>query len=222
MRKILLKLFVVMLYFIVPYSINFILSLFNINETVSLFIEFISNFILLYFVINLLKDILEKEYKIFKNNKIKLLAKGFLFFFVGLALYFISSYIIYLYKPNSIDNNYNTLISNFSKVPLLLFFSTVFYYPVIEELIFKTIFKDIIKNKYIFILTTGLLYALFQTILTANSSINLLFLIPSALFSMSFSYSYFNTKTVCVPIIYRMLYNLIPNIINIILYFSIG
>lgn len=218
MKKFLIKLFIVMLYFIIPYFVNYFLNLINISDTLNVFIQFVFNFIILYFVIKLLKDDLKKEYKVFKKNKLKLLGKGFIIFVIGLVCYFSLLYILYKLFPNLNDYNYNAIINNYKNVPILLFISTIFYYPIIEELIFKTLFKDLIKNKYIFVITTGLLYGVVQLLFVVNGGMSLLFLIPYSIFSMSFSYSYYETKSVYVPIIFRMLYNLIPNIIHIILY----
>ena len=76
----------------------------------------------------------------------------------------------------------------------------------------------IINNKWLFIVFTGLLNALFEVLLAnGGSGIELVFLIPISLFYMSFSYMYYKTDSVVTPIVYRMLYNIVPTFCNVVL-----
>ena len=85
---------------------------------------------------------------------------------------------------------------------------------------FKSIFKDVIKNKWTFIVITGLLNAFFQVIFTSTNYISYLFIIPNSILCMTFSYMYYKTKNVITPIIFRMAYNLLLNIANLIIMLS--
>ena len=223
MKKLLSKIFVVMLYFVIPYYTIIILNTFKIDEKIGLVIQMIVNFILLFTVIKVLKKTLKKEYSIFKRNKFKYLKQGLGIFVIGLLLYYVATFVIHMLFPIlfDIDQNYNIMLSNFKKVPILLVINTIFYYPVIEELVFKSIFKDTIKNKWTFVIITGLLIAFFQTIFSSTNYISYLLLIPRLIIGMTFSYMYYKTKNVFTPIIYRMAYNLLLNIANLIILFQV-
>lgn len=222
MKKLLSKIFVVMLYFIIPYYTLILLNTFKFNDIVSLLIQLIVNFILLFIVIKVLNKDLKKEYKIFKKSKIKHIKQGLGIFVIGLLLYYVATFVIHMLFPIlfEIDQNYNIMLKNFNKVPILLVINTIFYYPVIEELVFKSIFKDVIKSKWTFVAITGLLNSFFQIIFTSNNYMSYLFIIPNSILCMTFSYMYYKTKNVITPIIYRMTYNLLLNIVNYIIMFS--
>ena len=178
--------------------------------------------ILLFIVIKVLNKDIKKEYKIFKKNKFKYLKQGLGIFVIGLILYYVATFVIHMLFPVlfEIDQNYNIMLANFIEVPILLVINTVFYYPIIEELVFKTIFKDVIKKKWTFIIITGLLISFFQTIFSSTNYISYLLFIPRLIIGMTFSYMYYKTKNVITPVIYRMVYNLILNIANLIIMFS--
>lgn len=222
MKKLLSKIFIVMLYFIIPYYTLILLNTFKVDDILSLLIQLIVNFILLFIVVKVLKKDLKKEYKVFKRNKCKYLKQGLGIFILGLLLYYVATFVIHMLFPIlfEIDQNYNIMLDNFNKVPILLVINTVFYYPVIEELVFKSIFRDVIKNKWLFIIITGLLNAFFQVIFTSNDYMSYLFIIPNSILCMTFSYMYYKTKNVITPVIYRIAYNLLLNIANLIIMFS--
>ena len=94
--------------------------------------------------------------------------------------------------------------------------STLFYYPVIEELVFKMSFKEIIKNKWMFIIVTGIFNAFFQIVFSITNSTDLLYILPYSVFYGSLSYIYFKTDNIIYPIIFRICYNLIPCVIYVI------
>ena len=109
------------------------------------------------------------------------------------------------------DLKRKTLI--FEKNAILMFIMSTFYYPIVEEIVFKKSFKDILKNKWLFIIVTGLINAVCNIILSINDPRDFIYLIPNAVFSMCFSYIYYETDNLIVPIIYRILYNLIPSLV---------
>lgn len=217
--NVLISILVLLLYFIWPYFINVLLSsIFGLTGTVLLAFTLVMNFALLFIIMYIYKDSLKKELLTFKKGLPKILGTGFIIFLIGFGLYGIFNSLICELFPSISNVNYDAMSKMFTETPLLLFISTIFYYPVIEELVFKKTFKDIIKNKWVFIISTGVLNALFEVLLTnSGSGVGLMFLIPISLFYMSFSYMYYKTDSIVTPIIFRMFYNIIPTICNVVL-----
>lgn len=217
--NVLISILVLLLYFIWPYFINVLLSsIFGLTGTVLLAFTLVMNFALLFIIIYIYKDSLKRELLTFKKGLPKILGTGFIIFLIGFGLYGIFNSLICELFPSISNVNYDAMSKMFTETPLLLFISTIFYYPVIEELVFKKTFKDIIKNKWVFIISTGVLNALFEVLLTnSGSGVGLMFLIPISLFYMSFSYMYYKTDSIVTPIIFRMFYNIIPTICNVVL-----
>ena len=70
----------------------------------------------------------------------------------------ISNIIITFVLKQTIAGNEELVRSYIDTSPLLMIFSTVIYAPICEELTFRKSIKDAINNKYIYILTSGLLF----------------------------------------------------------------
>lgn len=211
-KKVLISILVVCLYFLWPYFFDAFLSLFNISENVHLYLSLCINFVLLFIIMyiyrkKIINDInqTKKDFKLNIKSSIKI-------FCVGLGLYIL---FCSLFKELGVPilNNQIATEKMFVKIPVLFILNTLFYYPVIEELVFKMSFKDIFKNKCSFIIFTGLFNALFQIVFSFNGLTDLLYIIPYASILCSFSYMYYKTDNIIYPIFLRMCYNLIPCII---------
>lgn len=214
-KQILINLFVICLYFIWPYFLNSITSLFDISHVVSLYISFSVNFIFLFIIIYIYRKILNRYYEDFIGNNKKVFINCIKIFVIGLFLYVLLNTLLDVFNV-PIFNNQNSMIEMFKNVPVLFVLNTLFYYPVIEELVFKMSLKEIIKNKWSFIIITGLLNAFFQIFFSMNNVSDLLYLLPLTFLISSLSYVYHKTDNVIYPIVLRMCYNLIPCIIYMI------
>lgn len=210
---------VILLYFIWPYFMNAIINMAHIQGELALYMQLIADFLLLGLIIFIYSHNLKEDAHKLKTNFKKYATKSLIIFAVGLALYTISSLIIVTLFPNIESDNTSSLLNIFNKQPILLFISTVFYYPIIEELVFKRTFKGIINNKWAFIIITAILNASFEVLLSYNNLINIINIIPSFILYATYSYMYYESDNIIIPIAYRMLYNLIPNIATLL---SIG
>lgn len=214
-KKVLINILVICLYFIWPYFLVAITNLFNLSEILYLYISLIFNFILLFIVIYVYKETLNKYYdnlnKKFKSNILKSLK----IFSIGLIIYILFNTLFGIIDIPVLSSQ-NSRIEIFKKIPVMFVLSTLFYYPVIEELVFKMSFKEIIKNKWMFIIVTGLFNAFFQIVFSITNSTDLLYILPYSVFYGSLSYIYFKTDNIIYPIIFRICYNLIPCVIYVI------
>lgn len=212
------------LYFMWPYFLSAIFSFFDLSGNISLVLKFVLNFVLLFIIIIILKGNLREDFKLLKKDTKKKLISGLLIFLVGFIIYGILNICLLKFFPvlRNSNFNYQSMAQFFKTIPILFFISVIFYYPVIEELVFKNSLRKIITNKWAFIIITGFLNAFFQIILTNYTTLLYLFyLIPFSILYMSFSYIYYKTESVYIAIFYRMLFNIIPTVGNIILSYLI-
>ena len=86
--------------------------------------------------------------------------------------------------------------------------------PIIEELVFRKTFRDTIKGKWAFILTSSLVFG-FMHVLVATSLIEMIFIIPYTLLGMAFAYMYYDTDSIYTSILAHILHNTILIIISI-------
>ena len=78
--------------------------------------------------------------------------------------------------------------------------------PIIEEIIFRLNFKDVFKNKNMFIIFTGVLFGALH-LMSSTSLIELVFIIPYSCLGIAFSKIYAETENVFPSIIMHILHN---------------
>ena len=79
------------------------------------------------------------------------------FYILGLAIMFISNILIYIFVGSNATNE--ILVQGYlKKYPVYMAFSSIIYSPFIEEVAFRKIIRNVIKNKYVYILFSGLLF----------------------------------------------------------------
>ena len=76
--------------------------------------------------------------------------------------------------------------------------------------------KEVLKDKWCFVIITGLLNAFFQIVFSMTVWTDLLYLLPYTIFFGSLSYIYYKNDDVLLPFFLRICYNVIPCIIYII------
>ncbi len=98
--------------------------------------------------------------------------------------------------------------------PLVMLLNAGVIAPIIEELVFRKTFRDTIKGKWAFILTSSLVFG-FMHVLVATSLIEMIFIIPYTLLGMAFAYMYYDTDSIYTSILAHILHNTILIIISI-------
>lgn len=205
---------IILLYFIWPIFTNNIISMLKIEGNIKLLLMFLLNFLCLFLIASVYIDDLKKDFKKFIKNIKTYMIKGLKYFLFGLGAYFIINILIAcIFKFSNISNdNLSNLENVFKDNTILLVLSTTLYYPIIEELVFKKTFKDIIDNKWLFTFISAFSNAFFAYAFSITNVLTLVYIIPCTAFYMGLSYSYYKTNNVFVPIVYRIIYNLIPSI----------
>ena len=88
--------------------------------------------------------------------------------------------------------------------------------PIIEELTFRKAFKDIFKNKWLFILGSGLIFGALHVVLSLNSPWDLFLIIPYSSLGIAFGYTYYKTDNIYTSIIMHVFHNTALTIISIV------
>lgn len=168
-----------------------------------LFISYI--LLMVYFIIRYKKE-LNKYISDFKLKDIK---KVILIFIIGFSLMILSNYLInYIILPNNISNN--ELANRELLLNNKLIYSIVLciIIPIIEEIVFRLEFKKSIKNKYIYLFLTSIIFALVHNI-SDTKLIELLYIIPYFILGYTFSLIYIKTDNISYSILSHMLNNII-------------
>lgn len=168
--KYLIKLIICfLLFYFVGDTIKWILTLLNIDITNKLVVllQLICSSIILIVLILLYKKDIKEELRKVKKDKEKVIGyilKMFLIFMVVKFLVGILSGVLLLLFNMDIESlnsvNQSTIEILAKESPLLIFISSSILAPVYEELLFRLGIKRVIKNKYVFMITSGLIFGL--------------------------------------------------------------
>lgn len=195
--------------------------LFNINLTKittrqATILSCVSSIIITLLLLILYRKELIKEWKIFKNNLSENLDIGFKYWMIGLGIMVVSNLILSVILKGGQANNEENIQKMIDAVPYLVLISAGICAPITEEILFRKVFKDNIKNKILFVLTAGFIFG-YLHVSSAESLIQFLYIIPYSSLGLCFAISYLKTDTVFTSMSMHMMHNLILMIVSILM-----
>ena len=156
-ERLLISLSVIIFYLICPYIIAAIKKLFNIGDC--LFLSIILHLALVMILLFIYRKDLKDYFDDFKKNKKKYLKLIIIFAIISiLAVIVINGIIIHVLNINHVTENENALLESFKTYPLIVSLLTIVYYPIVEEIVFEKTIKDVISNKWLFIILSALFF----------------------------------------------------------------
>lgn len=200
---------IIILYFIFPYVMKFL------SGVKWLVVLFYMLFALL--ILYLYRNTFKKDFKDIIENKKKYLSS----ILINVALIFVimlitNALIGMLFDIKQTSENDYSLLAMFKKSPIILMFLTSLYYPVIEGVIFRKSVRDIIDNKWIFIIFSSVFYFFFNVAYTSLSFTSIITSLCYLFSMMLLSNYYYKTNNLTASVIVMMIYNLIISAISFI------
>jgi len=128
----------------------------------------------------------------------------------------IGNIIILFFTKQGLAQNEENVRILIKQLPLYMIFSVSIYAPITEELIFRKSIKDFISNKYLYILTSGLIFGGLHVISYINSIADAIYLIPYCALGFAFAYSYYKSNNIYSTIIMHCMHNTIAIAIQLI------
>ncbi len=203
---------------------SYVLSIFNIdvskfdNKTLVLY-QFIMSFVIFIVLFLCYRKTIKKDYDKFSKEKNKnityIIKMFFIFMIVKYIVSFISVVVMTLlnFDTSSMTSVNQDLIESYVKAaPLLMLISTSILAPFYEETLFRLGFKKVFKNKYIFIVLSGLIFGLMHVFPLENGISLILGILQSITYvtmGIFLSYIYFKTDNIFVSIGIHFLNNLL-------------
>ena len=208
----LLGLACLILYFIIPSIQLEFLNLFNIdyNEMDIIFkviYLIIWEILTICIILGILNKKIVRDFNDIKKNHKEYYKKYFKFWLISVAVMMISNLIINTIITNGIAANEETLRANFKISPIYIFFSSVIYAPLVEELVFRQSLKNIFPNKILFIIISGIIFGGLHVITGFSSPIDLLYLIPYCAPGFAFAYILADSDNIFIPISLHFMHN---------------
>lgn len=190
------------------------LSILNIDITTITDKEYllyltISNLILLIIFFIIYRKTLIEDFKKYIKNFNTNIEQSIKYWLIGFIIMIVSNLIITNILNKPLAGNEQEVRNYINISPLLMIFNTVIYAPLTEELAFRKSIKDIIKNKWIYILTSGLIFGMLHISSYITSWTDLIYLIPYSSLGISFALLYHKTNNIYSTITIHTLHNLL-------------
>lgn len=193
-------------------------SILNINPTTISEKEYIlymslSNIILIIIFFLIYKNTLIKDFKSYKKNLSQNIETSIKYWLIGFIIMIVSNLIITFILNKGLAGNEEEVRKLIDSFPLFMIFNAVIYAPLIEELTFRKSIKDCVSNKWIYVLTSGLVFGMLHIISYITSPIDLVYLIPYSALGISFALLYHKTNNIFSTISVHAMHNLLAVII---------
>jgi hypothetical protein len=167
-------------------------------------IEYIVIFLIMFL---LFKNQLLHDFKIFKEyfkEYNSLVLKTWL---KSLVVMMVLSLSIQLITNIQTSTNQDTLNQMFNKLPIFVIVLTTLYAPIVEELMFRGVFRKFLNKKYLFILTSGIVFGALHVIDDFQSVGELLYIIVYSSLGIFLSSLYYKTNNLCTNIYFHFIQN---------------
>lgn len=194
--------------------------LFNIKKltgSLQVLLSSFSNIILLIILFFMYRKELKKEWIIFKSKFLENIDVGFKAWIIGLLGMIFFNFIFNVLLQGGQANNEEAVQSMISALPWLMLINAGFIAPLIEEIIFRKVFRNIFRKKWVFILTSGVVFGLMHVITSSSNLLDFLYFIPYSCLGLSFAYAYDKTDTVFTSTFIHIVHNTILVLLSILI-----
>lgn len=220
--KKILKLIIVLLIFFLSGDIKVIIAgllnydIKNLTGNQMFILTTISDIILLLILgIIYFKD-LKEDFKIMKKDFNKNTEVGFKYWFIGILVMVVSNIIINLFLKEAHANNEEMVQEVIKASGIISIIVIGVIGPIIEELVFRKAFRDVFKNKYAFILISGIVFGGLHVILSITSPWDLFYLIPYCSLGIAFGLMYVKTDNIYTSMCMHIFHNTVFTAISVI------
>lgn len=214
--KLIKTLLVFISYLLYSNVISVVLSTFKITNATML--SFLADLIFLICIVFAYRDNLKKDFENLKKDyKISSIIKTIIIWVVIIFVFNIlmGALTEMIYPNMATDDNTNAMSTLFKTSMSYSLFKTMIFAVVAEELLYRESISDVVKNKYIFIVISSIVYTIMNFIFVGfESDIIVMDILSYFLPALLFSTAYVkNNNNIIILMLIKFTYNLIPTII---------
>lgn len=219
-KKIFKSICAFLIFYCLPYIVIYALRLMGITFNgiddstrviLNAIFSFITAIILFLIYYNDFKDDLIK----FKSNLIYNLDTGFKCWIIGLIIMMISNLILNFVLNAGSANNEQAVQNLLSSSPTIMAINICLFAPFNEEIAFRKTIKDVLKNKWLFVILSFILFGGAHVINSAETFVDYLYIIPYGALGGVFAYAVYKTDTIFTSITMHMIHNTILVILSL-------
>ena len=185
--------------------------LFNIdidNYTTSdlAIVNTITDIILLIILVALYHKELKIEFKSFKKNYKTDLDIALKYWLVGLIVMCVSNILIGLITSLNTSSNEEAVQGLITATPYLMLLTAGIIAPITEELTFRKGISKIFKNKWVYVIASGLIFG-FLHVMGSSNLLEYLYIIPYGSLGFFFALTYYETRSIYPSICMHAIHN---------------
>lgn len=193
---------VIISYFVLPY----VIALISKSNLIDIMLYLLYAFILIF----LYKQVFISDFKDIKKNWKKYLMR----MLISIVLIFVSMVLInlivgVLFNVKGTSENDFSLLTTFKENSLIVVLLTCIYYPLVEGIIFRKSVRDIIDNKWFFIMFSAIFYFFFNIVYTSMSFNNIMSSVCYLSTMMIVSHFYWKTNNFTLSVLVMSIFNLV-------------
>lgn len=169
--------------------------------------------IILFFIY---KKYLIEKWQDFKNNFNEYLEIGIKVWLIGLFIMWLGNFLLAEFSPVKEAINENQVQELITASPILALMLTTIFAPINEEMIFRKSVQDFLKNKWVYVIVSGLIFG-YLHVSSSETLYDFLYIIPYGALGSAFAYAVSKTNNIYTTIMMHMIHNGILTLISIIL-----
>ncbi|NLL02217.1 MAG: CPBP family intramembrane metalloprotease, partial [Mollicutes bacterium] len=147
-------------------------------------------------------------FKKYKNNWSKNLKKNVLTWIIGFLIMMISNYIVITLITKKLTINEEIIREMYNNYIISTIIINVLIVPFLEEMVFRLGFNEI-NNKYIYILSSSILFAFLHIIGSLESILSILYILPYFAIGMTLGIIYYRSQNIFDSILIHAIHNLV-------------
>lgn len=182
------------------------------DKTYTLYLA-LSELLLMIILFIIYRKTIIEDFKKFKKDINGNLELAFRYWTIGFSIMLISNLFISLILGKAISGNEEIVRNYIDSSPLLMAISTVIFAPINEELTFRKSLRDALKNKWVYALTSGIIFGGLHVISYINVPSDLIYLLPYSSLGIAFALLYYKTNNIFSSISMHTMHNLLSIII---------
>lgn len=193
----------------------FHIDLEKMSDATRIYLSLFSNIVVLILLTIIYWKQLVLEMRKFKKHLLQNIDVGFRCWFLGLIGMVSANIIItFILKAGGAVNE--KMVQNMiTTLPFIMLINAGILAPMIEELTFRKAFRNILQKKWVFILSSGIVFGALHVVTSFSSPLELLYIIPYSSLGISFALMYYKTDTIFTSISMHMFHNLVLTILSI-------
>lgn len=179
----------------------------DMSQTSKIIYMFLVDIVLMLIMFLIFNKKIKKDFKDIKKNHKKYFSENIKYWVLGVIVMIFSNLLIMLLFNNQVPDNQQTIQNIFTISPLYIFFGAVIEAPFVEELVFRQGIRYAFKSSWLFIIMSGLLFGGIHVWGSAETLVDLLYIIPYGALGISFAYMLYKTDNIFVSMGFHFLHN---------------